>query len=53
MCRIEHRLADGSSNPHLTQAVVLAAGLDGIEKKTGKMSVVIEYTSEDTLMSPV
>lgn len=32
--RIEHRLADGSSNPHLTQAVVLAAGLDGIEKKT-------------------
>src|SRR5204862_7489006 len=30
--RIEDRTIDGSTNPYLAAAVVLAAGLDGIEK---------------------
>ncbi|MDD2877497.1 MAG: type III glutamate--ammonia ligase [Acidiphilium sp.] len=32
--RFEMRLADGSTNPYLLQAGILAAGLDGIIKKT-------------------
>jgi glutamine synthetase len=32
--RLEFRLADGSCNPYLAAAVAIAAGLDGIEKKT-------------------
>jgi glutamine synthetase len=32
--RIEDRTIDGSTNPYLAAAAVLAAGLDGIEKKT-------------------
>jgi glutamine synthetase len=31
--RIEDRTIDGSTNPYLAAAVILAAGLDGIEKK--------------------
>jgi glutamine synthetase len=31
--RIENRVADGAANPYLATAVMLAAGLDGIEKK--------------------
>jgi glutamine synthetase len=31
--RIEMRLPDGSANPYLASAVILAAGLDGIERK--------------------
>jgi glutamine synthetase len=32
--RFELRLADGSANPYLLQAGILAAGLDGVTKKT-------------------
>jgi glutamine synthetase len=32
--RFEMRLADGATNPYLLQAGILAAGLDGITKKT-------------------
>ncbi len=32
--RFELRVADGSANPYLLQAAVLAAGLDGVENKT-------------------
>jgi len=32
--RIELRLADGAANPYLLMAVVLAAGLDGLNKKS-------------------
>jgi len=31
--RLEFRLADGAANPYLLQAVLLAAGLDGMERK--------------------
>ena len=31
--RIEHRGIDGSANPYLAATAVLAAGLDGIERK--------------------
>ena len=31
--RLEFRLADGAANPYLLQAVLLASGLDGIERK--------------------
>jgi glutamine synthetase len=31
--RIENRTVDGAANPYLTCAVLLAAGLDGIENK--------------------
>ncbi|HKW99524.1 MAG TPA: type III glutamate--ammonia ligase [Bryobacteraceae bacterium] len=31
--RIENRAADGAANPYLAMAVMLAAGLDGIERK--------------------
>lgn len=31
--RIEHRMADGTANPHLLSAALFAAGLDGVERK--------------------
>jgi len=31
--RIELRLGDGAANPYLLQAAVLAAGLDGIDRR--------------------
>jgi len=44
--RIEFRLADGAANPYLLQAGVLAAGLDGIAKKSnpGKRLDIDMYT---------
>ncbi len=44
--RLEFRLADGASNPYLLQAVLLAAGLDGIERKLdpGKRLDIDMYT---------
>jgi len=44
--RFEMRLADGSTNPYLLQAGILAAGLDGIKKKTnpGKRLDINMYT---------
>jgi glutamine synthetase len=32
--RFELRLADGATNPYLLQAALLAAGLDGIERRS-------------------
>ena len=32
--RIENRCVDGAANPYLASAVLLAAGLDGMEKET-------------------
>ncbi len=31
--RVEYRLADGSANPYLLQAALLAAGIDGLDQK--------------------
>jgi len=44
--RIEFRLADGAANPYLLQAVVLAAGLDGMDNKVdpGKRLDIDMYT---------
>ena len=44
--RFELRLMDGAANPHLLQASVLAAGLDGIENKRdpGKRLDINMYT---------
>lgn len=44
--RLEFRLADGAANPYLLQAVLLAAGLDGIERKLdpGKRLDIDMYT---------
>ncbi len=44
--RIEFRLADGAANPYLLQAVILAAGLDGLENKLdpGKRLDIDMYT---------
>jgi glutamine synthetase len=44
--RFELRLADGAANPYLLQAVVLAAGLDGIKHKRdpGKRLDINMYT---------
>ncbi len=44
--RFEMRLADGAVNPYLLQASILAAGLDGIAKKTdpGKRLDINMYT---------
>jgi glutamine synthetase len=33
-CRIEYRAPDPACNPYLTLAVILAAGIDGIERET-------------------
>ena len=44
--RLEFRLADGASNPYLLQAVLLASGLDGIDRKLdpGKRLDIDMYT---------
>ncbi|WP_299739525.1 type III glutamate--ammonia ligase [uncultured Roseobacter sp.] len=44
--RLEFRLADGAANPYLLQAVLLAAGLDGIDRKLdpGKRLDIDMYT---------
>ncbi len=44
--RLEFRLADGAANPYLLQAVLLAAGIDGIERKLdpGKRLDIDMYT---------
>jgi glutamine synthetase type III len=44
--RFEFRLADGAANPYLLQAVILAAGLDGIKNKRdpGKRLDINMYT---------
>jgi glutamate---methylamine ligase len=44
--RFELRLADGATNPYLLQAGIIAAGLDGIEKKRdpGKRLDINMYT---------
>jgi len=49
--RFEMRLADGSTNPYLLQAGILAAGLDGITKQTpaGKRLDINMYTEGHTV----
>ncbi|MEM7240573.1 MAG: type III glutamate--ammonia ligase [Pseudomonadota bacterium] len=44
--RLEFRLADGAANPYLLQAVLLAAGLDGMDRKLdpGKRLDIDMYT---------
>ena len=44
--RFELRLMDGSTNPYLLQAGVIAAGIDGIDKKKdpGKPLLINMYT---------
>ncbi|NKB51123.1 MAG: type III glutamate--ammonia ligase [Rhizobiaceae bacterium] len=44
--RLEFRLADGAANPYLLQAVLLAAGIDGIERQLdpGKRLDIDMYT---------
>lgn len=46
--RIELRLADGSANPYLATAVMIAAGLDGIERKLDPGEPVNENVYEFT-----
>lgn len=46
--RIELRLADGSANPYLATAVMIAAGLDGIERKLDPGEPVNENLYEFT-----
>ncbi len=47
--RFEFRLGDGAANPYLLQAGLLAAGLDGVRKKTapGKRMDINMYESRD------
>ena len=47
--RFELRLMDGSSNPYLMQAGIIAAGIDGMEKKRdpGQPLFVNMYTDSD------
>ena len=47
--RFELRLMDGSTNPYLLQAAIIAAGLDGIEKRRdpGPPLFVNMYTDGD------
>jgi len=47
--RFELRLMDGSANPYLLQAGIIAAGIDGIEKKRdpGQPLFVNMYTEGD------
>ncbi|MET0183199.1 MAG: glutamine synthetase, partial [Caulobacterales bacterium] len=49
--RFELRLADGAANPYLLQAVILAAGLDGINNKRdpGARLDINMYTHGHTL----
>lgn len=37
LCRIEIRLCDGSTNPYLGLAAILAAGLHGVKNQTRKL----------------
>ena len=48
--RFELRLADGAANPYLLQAVLLAAGLDGIAQRRdpGKRLDIDMYTEGHT-----
>jgi len=47
--RFELRLMDGSANPYLLQAGIIAAGIDGIEKKRdpGQPLFINMYTDSD------
>ena len=47
--RFELRLMDGSANPYLLQAGIIAAGIDGIEKKRdpGQPLFINMYTDGD------
>ena len=47
--RFELRLMDGSTNPYLLQATVIAAGIDGMEKKRdpGQPLFINMYTEAD------
>ena len=47
--RFELRLMDGSANPYLIQAGIIAAGIDGIEKKRdpGQPMFINMYTDGD------
>jgi glutamine synthetase len=49
--RFEFRLADGAANPYLLQAVILAAGLDGMRNKRdpGKRLDINMYTEGHTV----
>jgi glutamine synthetase len=47
--RLELRLPDGSANPYLATAAVIAAGLDGIERKLDPGEPVVDSLYE---MSP-
>ena len=49
--RLEFRLPDGSANPYLLQAAILAAGLDGIagKKDPGKRLDINMYTEGHTV----
>ena len=51
--RLELRLADGAANPYLLQAVLLAAGLDGIERQLdpGKRLDIDMYTEANKARS--
>lgn len=51
--RFELRLMDGSTNPYLSQAAVLAAGLDGIDNKRdpGKPTHINMYTEGHKIKS--
>ncbi|MCP4386647.1 MAG: type III glutamate--ammonia ligase [Hyphomicrobiales bacterium] len=49
--RIEFRLADGAANPYLMPAVILAAGIDGIQntRNPGKRLDINMYTEGNTV----
>ena len=41
--RFEFRLPDGAVNPYLLPACVIAAGLEGIDKKLGIYNIVYSF----------
>ena len=49
--RFELRLADGAANPYLLQAVIIAAGLDGVRRKSepGKRQDIDMYAQGHTV----
>lgn len=49
--RFELRLPDGAANPYLLQAIIIAAGLDGVRRKLdpGKRSDIDMYTQGHTV----
>ena len=49
--RFELRLADGAANPYLLQAVIIAAGLDGVRRKLepGKRHDIDMYAQGHTV----